>query len=111
MNMKPATALPWTVTPDPEAHDGEMDIVSAQGCPASEHWFIASTYGIDDEGDDSRRNAAYIAHAANAYPKLVEALRVAIKEADGWFDDSRGGPCEDVDSCRALLRELGETQP
>ena len=44
------------------------------------------------------QDAAYIAHAANAYPKLVEALREVIA---GRYE-------ADASRARALLRELGE---
>lgn len=47
-----------------------------------------------------RSDAAYIFHAANAYPKLVEALRVIVK---GW--DSDTSACINA---KALLRDLGE---
>lgn len=49
-----------------------------------------------------------VAHAANAYPQLVAALRKAISEADGWSDEARGVPCGGLESERALLRTLGE---
>jgi hypothetical protein len=45
-----------------------------------------------------KMNAAYLAHAANAYPKLVEALREAYS-----INAKRS-----VDRAYALLRELGE---
>ena len=48
------------------------------------------------------QDAAYIVHAANAYPKLVEALKEAIATTspDSAFLESRV----------ALLRSLGEDQ-
>lgn len=48
-------------------------------------------------------NAAYIAHAANAYPRLVEALREQLQAYEGDF-----GPQHISTRHRALLRELGE---
>jgi hypothetical protein len=50
--------------------------------------------------DEYQQDAAYIAHAANAYPKLVEALR----EACFQFTDR----VKMMERHRALLRELGE---
>lgn len=43
-------------------------------------------------------DAAYIAHAANAYPRLVEALRMIMRDAGN----------RDVGQVSDLLRELGE---
>ena len=59
-------------------------------------------------------DAGYIAHAANAYPKLVEALRKAIRElrienvnADG--EQKPNTPIAIVnEDFAALLRSLGE---
>ena len=51
------------------------------------------------------QDAAYIAHAANAYPKLVEALRVIaapFERADG----NEFARAQEL--TRALLRSLGE---
>lgn len=47
----------------------------------------------------SIQDAAYLVHAANAYPKLVEALRIAAEQMGH-------GPYGM--EARALLRELGE---
>jgi hypothetical protein len=52
---------------------------------------------------DAEQNADYIAHAANAYPQLVAALREwlpADKSEDGTQDAAM----------RALLASLGESQ-
>lgn len=40
--------------------------------------------------------------------RLRSALRVAIREADGWYDDARGGPCPGI---AADIRELAATEP
>ena len=85
-NHKPATALPWTAF----ANDvnGKADRVS---------------------GLSSHVDAAYITHSANAYPKLVEALRnlrAAVQR--GVFDDIGPDIQPDSVAADALLRELGE---
>jgi hypothetical protein len=38
---------------------------------------------------------------------LLRLLLVAVNEADGWHDDSRGGPCESLNECRAALAKAG----
>ncbi len=60
------------------------------------------------EFPSERVDAAYIAHAANSYPKLVEALRVLYKSVH----DTPQIACEydpvPNHAAGALLRELGE---
>lgn len=44
--------------------------------------------------------------AANVIEKMEVLLAHAVQEADGWHDDSRGGPIEDdplIDLARAVL--------
>jgi hypothetical protein len=53
---------------------------------------------IDGDGD-----AAYIAHAANAYPELVEALSKLLKHRDGQIVHRAS-----LERAEALLRSLGE---
>lgn len=81
--VKPATALPW-------------DYASI------ENSILPGAVLVDSEGDcicrvplDKIDDTIYIAHAANAYPKLVEALR---HYADAW-----DGKAAEV------LRSLGES--
>lgn len=64
----------------------------ASPLPWSEDMFVAAP--IPDQ------DAAYIAHACNAYPKLVEALRII----------AHNGPDDDSPQTLAahILRELGE---
>jgi hypothetical protein len=70
--MKPATPLPW--------HRGlkqaEQIVYDAKG------WAIANAtvYHGEADKDECKANAAYIAHACNAYPRLVEAINAALKE-------------------------------
>lgn len=48
------------------------------------------------------QDAAYIVHASNAYPKLVEALRFVITH------HAPTNPLNPTDNARAILRGLGE---
>lgn len=86
--MKPATSLPWSAgkyNQWVQSNDGEL---------------VAS---VETEHNHGPENAAYIAHAANAYPKLVEALKnIAANEWDA------NGATATGKSVRALLREVGE---
>src|SRR3990167_468018 len=99
MKIAPATPLPYA----------PQDV--------SSQYFLT---GLDHDGLTQLRVAefilradrAYIAHAANAYPKLVEALRDAIarhadllRRVDGELAQSFKDAGE---RRRALLRELGE---
>jgi hypothetical protein len=81
--MKPATPLPW------QANDRCIDTMGTEQ-PA----LATLCHGSPEQ------NADYIAHACNAYPKLVEALRNVMRsdkfKAAAEFD------------ARLLLRELGE---
>jgi hypothetical protein len=95
---KPATALPW---------QKESPMQGIRGGEGSQHIYTAHASG---NYKTREQDAAYIVHAANAYPKLVEALRHAIKEADGYCDDEHGHPANTLDAERALLRELGESE-
>ncbi len=86
-NHKPATPLPWSVLIEDGANAicGRIDPVTGKAIPRG-------------------RDVAYIAHAANAYPQLVRALREAADNLD-----YRGGK-ERADAYRAILRELGEAE-
>jgi hypothetical protein len=80
--MKPATPLPWL------PHN--MWIGGNAKGP------YAYPVGVDSE--TAAQNAAYIAHACNAYPKLVEELRTAQKYC----------PPHGQEIISTLLAELGE---
>ena len=93
----PATTLPWDV--------GDYNIYAGEEfCVAScnpEPITFAST-GFDTE---CIQNATYIAHACNAYPKLVAVLLEHIDATDhGSVSNLRAS----TENMRALLRELGE---
>ena len=83
--IKPAQELPWTTN-----HES---VIYSQN-KGSQRGAVAE-YGY-------QQDAAYICHTANAYPKLVKALREA---ADNLA--YRGGN-ERADAYLAILRELGE---
>ena len=125
--MKPATPLPWVkgwgkgVTGMAAGHhygfssdleDLRKDAKNAEvivSAPVS-LGFIASTFSDSD--------AAYIAHACNAYPRLVTALAEARAMADMAHDcTERGLHDESLLHTGALqarmlkiLRELGELE-
>ena len=94
----PATPLPWT----PEIHKRGKRTVG-------------SLHQIRFHASD--KDAAYIAHAANSYPLLVEALRVLQARIDacelGPVNTGREQADKIAEECaatRALLRELGEAE-
>jgi hypothetical protein len=78
---KPRTPLPWTFN----KHSGYV-FAQAEG----QHTVVA-------RADRSPGDTGYATHAANAYPKLVEALRAC-----------EDGSLEGLMRAKALLRELGE---
>ena len=120
----PATPLPW--------HKGikqaEQIVYDVSG------WAVANATVYHGEADahDCRANAAYIAHAANAYPQLVAALRQMIgahgnigrwweTEGEHRFQNQIDNlnlprPTAEVirqqvtDETAALLRSLGEAE-
>jgi hypothetical protein len=89
--MKPATPLPWL------PHNMWIG-GNAKGPYA---------YPVGVDSDTAAQNAAYIAHACNAYPKLVEAL-LAEREEHKRFIDTDGYHAQRISSINALLAELGE---
>lgn len=92
----PATALPWARK---TANNGDVDLVSGVK-------FVA-TFGAADGDlvDAIKQDADYAEHACNAYPRLVEALKEALK----WVDENDPGSGSRLYlRCADLLRELGE---
>lgn len=77
---QPATPLPWK---------------SVSGC-------LNPDFSMTLDPSVHTADTAYIAHAANAYPRLVEAVRGLLAK-DGWGVRTAG-----EQPARALLRELGE---
>ena len=82
----PSTPLPWR-----EAKAGEIGTTVFSG----EHSVASTDTHRWTAGEREIQDAAYIAHAANAYPKLISYLHAM---AGGLHDKE----------IRALLRELGE---
>ena len=102
---KPATPLPWHVG----MKQAEQIVYDATG------WAVANAtvYHGKAELPETKANAAYIVAAANAYPRLVEALRGTLGKLAAYID-TQGDPQyiyaaeKHHDDVLALLRELGE---
>ena len=92
--MKPATPLPWVAKGD----EDHAFIIGGNPQEILADCSIDRVRPIED-----KTNAAYIVAAANAYPRLVEALRrIAILAGNGEMGPSR------VAEVNHLLRDLGE---
>ena len=100
--MKPATPLPWNIVGDQKsgaivkAGDG----IASHVAKYNDQW-VCEEHG-NEASDAAFRNAAYIVHAANAYPRLVAALRRTHARLAAY------GTSDAADQALALLRELGE---
>ncbi len=94
-------ALPYKVSADIAADAKQFPVAIRD----ANDWSVAYLTGTVTE---SHHKAAYIAHAANAYPKLVEALRtmLTIDNAPAYRADKE----RTVIAVHTLLRELGEDQ-
>ena len=92
---KPATALPWGTGPATTriAVDGQLGIWAGKRG-------VADVYGYP-------QTAAYIAHAANAYPQLVAALR-DLREAALLARTDAAMSYDAVQRADEVLRSLGE---
>lgn len=86
--MKPATPLPWNVVGNGYTVWAENEIIFSANSPRM-------------RGTNANKDAAYIVHAANAYPGMVETVRDFIL-------DTRNELGPDISRLEALLRELGE---
>jgi hypothetical protein len=95
----PATSLPWKLKQDKAA-------------PYSGIYTETGKQITHENGATSDENAAYIVHAANAYPKLVEALRETLRDrlTQANLHQLPPGIRARLESARALLRELGEAE-
>lgn len=93
--IKPATPLPFRA--GTSGSHGLNKILDADGRVIGE----ASHYSIHcfEQRD-------YLIHAANAYPKLVEALRGAIRALE--FNGLKADQYAAVSSYRIVLADLGE---
>jgi hypothetical protein len=103
----PATPLPWI---DPRTIAASYSIWKGDTQVAACRW--TDTNGdihkpcVEDESE-ARQNAAYIAHACNAYQQLVDLLLKLQRSA--CLQQISGDKCICFAcSARALLRELGE---
>ena len=95
--MKPATPLPWKALRDYYPEKATSDefspyIVAADGSN------VAAAM-MQPRERDFLANRAYIAHACNNYPKVVEALRGVLNS----------GARSSLERGYAILRELGES--
>lgn len=120
--MKPATALPWTISGSWATNSYEGATIGAidpkhgtytmvDGEPVlspNQNDRVCQTIGPYTDGSAQLQaytvNARYIVHAANNYPRLVQALR-SILNSGTCNDDSES--CMNAD---AILRELGESE-
>jgi hypothetical protein len=84
---KPSTPLPWKTLADNVISVNDEEVVICDCMGALEPRML---------------NSAYITHAANSYPRLVEALRSLI--------GPKGGEYLDFKKAEILLRELGEIE-
>lgn len=92
----PATPLPWKTDENDELPPAVIrDNEYGDG--------IAEVQGEQNDAD-------YIAHAANAYPKLVEALRVIADRPPADDGEHAAEVNWIVATAAALLRELGEAE-
>ena len=90
MRHRPATPLPWRAVDG----EGQFDLMHAEdGRITSLHY----AHGVFAQRDCQRRDSAYIAHACNAYPRLIAALKLAY---------ARGGEKYVREEILALLTEL-----
>src|SRR3990167_5433415 len=105
----PATPLPWqqhgyTLYEADKWRDGNN---------LGGQW-VAHTYIHDGDSlptETMQANASYIAHAANAYPKLVAKVHAACQYMIANPAATRDGESDRVAALKAfgaLLRELGE---
>ena len=102
--MKPATALPW------ESRKGTTGYAIAQQGAANGFAYTMGGNSVEGlkraKSGASALDAAYIVHAANAYPRLVQALRSVHEAEEGIGETDR----PHFVALRVLLRELGEEQ-
>lgn len=95
MKNKPVAALPWSIGPATTLEGNRLGIKGI--------WTEDKKTGVA-EAFGYRENAAYIVHAANAYPQLIKALREARECLEGDRPYTVGFGLY----LTRLLRELGE---
>jgi hypothetical protein len=89
LSKRPATPLPWEWLPN----EGQFIVT-----PEPTRAIIAE---IPCQGAQAQ-DGAYLVHAANSYPRLVEALRELLLDCEVDLLPTDKHPA------RALLKELGE---
>lgn len=94
---QPATPLPWSLKHGNHVIAGEYEFDVAIA------WLTDST----PSSEKADANAAYIAHAANTYPRLIEALRQMLEIVGPTpMRSSKDG--NQFHAAKMLMRELGE---
>jgi hypothetical protein len=108
MTTRPATPLPWTFDPtrDNSANAQQMQDEPIGGSIVGDDFCIARIWS---DTDSPTENAAYLCHAANSYPRLVEALREA-RIALVMEGHHPGMSAILTDTIDPLLRSLGESE-
>lgn len=97
-NNKPATALPFYCKGRTVYSLNDEDV----------NVFSACVQDCHTEESELQEIAAYIAHACNAYPELVEALKTLYAASPDYM---RGSFAEKAsEQARALLAKLGEAE-
>ena len=100
----PATPLPWHLG----TRQAEQIVYDGKG------WAVANAtvYHGHADGAETKANAAYIAHACNKYPQLVQALRAMMEQYSVAHDSQTEARLLEQGNAgavgRALLRSLGE---
>lgn len=97
-NHKPATALPWKVVP----YRYVVNVATSARIHAE------NNEPVVDDANPSLGDAAYIAHACNAYPELVEALKAVTAFVQPSLHVRNAEAMDAQDKARALLAKLGE---
>ena len=91
--IKPATPLPWRIFSG-RANAAPTALVESEARGANRQ--VAVRFG-SLHNDSMKADAAYIVHACNAYPELVEAVQSLLAEPTSLFTR---------DVARALLAKL-----
>lgn len=102
--LKPGTPLPWAMSEDLDHNDNPYVSVESK----AGHGVI---YVSDHAEREDRQDAAYIVTACNAYPDLVEALKLALGELSQAPMILTVEECEELDRvanvARAALAKAG----
>lgn len=98
VKVEPATALPWI-------------FAESRGVVASIATAMPRDIAMMTVRQTAELNAAYLCHAANAYPKLVEALKNLIPVAEETCKQWPNDDCflTPTEAARKALQELGES--